>query len=98
MSEPEQSETPRTDAISAMFFSLERLLQAETLARELERENQRLQKDVNDLNNLLRHVGWGQGEIDSSASIVEDMEKLEKENQRLREELSTELRGGGVKE
>lgn len=55
---------------------------------ELTSENQRLQKDVNDLNNLLRHVGWGQGEIDSSASIVEDMEKLEKENQRLREQVS----------
>lgn len=39
-------------------------------------EIERLTGDVNSLNNLLRHVGWGQGEIDSSATIAEELDEL----------------------
>lgn len=34
--------------------------------------------ETNQLNNLLRAVGWGQGEIDSAACIEEENEKLRK--------------------
>ena len=40
-------------------------------------------KDTNDLNNLLRAVGWGQGEIDSAACTEEENEKLRAEVERL---------------
>ena len=39
-------------------------------------KNERLQKDRDDLNRLLRDIGWGQGEIDSSATIAEENERL----------------------
>lgn len=45
----------------------------------LRAENAALQKDINDLNNLLRAAGWGQGEIDSGACIEEENEKLRAE-------------------
>ena len=35
-------------------------------------------KAIRDLNNLLRHVGWGQGEIDSAATVVEELQQVRK--------------------
>lgn len=43
---------------------------------ELAEERDRLAKDVNELNALLREVGWGQGEIDSAATVAEENESL----------------------
>lgn len=43
---------------------------------ELEEELEASRKNCNDLNNLLRSVGWGQGEIDSAAVVEEENEKL----------------------
>lgn len=37
-----------------------------------------LKAEVNELNALLRGVGWGQGEIDSSATFAEDYERLQR--------------------
>lgn len=49
----------------------------ETGLRIIAKKDERIAKleaDVNSLNNLLRQVGWGQGEIDSSATIAEESE------------------------
>ena len=34
------------------------------------------EREIERLNNLLRAVGWGQGEIDSAATIAEENERL----------------------
>lgn len=40
---------------------------------------EKAEAEVNQLNNLLREVGWGQGEIDSAATIAEENDKLRAE-------------------
>lgn len=55
-------------------------------------EIRRLRAEVESLNSLLREVGWGQGEIDSSATIAEENERLREEVERLRKELESEKR------
>jgi len=47
---------------------------ASELLHEARSELAAAKKDVNDLNNLLREAGWGQGEIDSAAVLCEEME------------------------
>lgn len=47
---------------------------------------EKAEAEVNQLNNLLREVGWGQGEIDSAATIAEENDKLRAELERLRED------------
>lgn len=47
------------------------------LCRKLERERDEARRERNELNNLLRSVGWGQGEIDSAATIAEENDKLQ---------------------
>lgn len=47
----------------------------------------RKQKDINDLNNLLRAAGWGQGEIDSAVCVEEENEKLRAECARLKAQI-----------
>jgi len=46
-----------------------------------------LQTEVTELNQVLRDAGWGQGEIDSAASVDAHVEGLEAEATRLREVL-----------
>ena len=61
---------------------------------EREEMVERLNKDVNDLNNLLRAAGWGQGEIDSAACVIE---KAESEVERVVERYSHSLNDGLMK-
>ncbi len=50
-----------------------------------------LKQDVNKLNNLLRSVGWGQGEIDSSATIAEESEAKDRRIAQLEAEAVSDL-------
>jgi len=53
---------------------------------EAQRERDEARKERNELNNLLRLVGWGQGEIDSAAAIAEENDVLIAERDRLQHE------------
>src|SRR4051812_734489 len=46
-------------------------------------ERDQARRAVDALNMLLREVGWGQGEIDSAATIAEDNDKLRAERDAL---------------
>lgn len=56
-------------------------------ARQLETELNEAKSQVNELNSLLRHVGWGQGEIDSASSLVMELEESQAREAQLREAL-----------
>ena len=47
-----------------------------------------LRAECNNLNNLLRAVGWGQGEIDSAACVEEENEKLRAERDQLLQQVA----------
>jgi hypothetical protein len=56
---------------------LYKIADAHNVALTAERQRaEQAGKEVNELNNLLREVGWGQGEIDSAATIAEENESL----------------------
>lgn len=54
------------------------------LIARLERRAIKAEREVNELNNILRAAGWGQGEIDSAAEMLY---KLETENRELKHQL-----------
>tara|TARA_R110000868_G_scaffold260336_1_gene518513 strand:+ start:1174 stop:2049 length:876 start_codon:yes stop_codon:yes gene_type:complete len=60
------------------------LSQAIARAERAEAELTIAKRDTNNLNNLLRAVGWGQGEIDSAACVEEENGKLRAEVERLK--------------
>ncbi len=72
--------TPRTDEASGPSS----LLVDRDFARQLETELREAKSQVNDLNNLLRHAGWGQGEIDSASSLVMELEESQAREAQLR--------------
>ena len=47
-------------------------------------EIERLRKDIESLNQMLRDTGYGQGQIDAYAAQCEEIERLRKENKLLR--------------
>jgi len=69
------------------YGDVQRFIEAETEA--LRAKVEALEKDVEQLNNVLRQAGWGQGEIDSVAYTFDKMAKantaLVAERDRLKE-------------
>lgn len=96
------SKTPRTDeaARQGCYFTTgeyastcgKQIVHID-FARQLETELNEAKSQVNDLNNLLRHAGWGQGEIDSASSLVMELEESNAKCDRLAAELAEAVCG-----
>lgn len=89
-----KSETPRTDAIwDARLYVNPHLCNAVEETKLIELELNEAKSQVNDLNNLLRHAGWGQGEIDSASSLVMELEESNAKCDKLAAELAEAVCG-----
>lgn len=93
------TKTPETDAKKWMAARYSENVYVEVVDADfgckLERERDEARKERNELNNLLRSVGWGQGEIDSAASFAEENDALIAERDQLRkvcDELAKQLK------
>lgn len=65
---------------------------AQTILNQ-QREIEKLKAEVNQLNGILRHAGWGQGEIDSAAHAEETIAQLKADLERCRQELGEARQG-----
>jgi len=63
---------PYQDCIAILSNEIQLAINTSTEA--LAKENAELRQSVHELNETLRRAGWGQGEIDSSYSIYEELE------------------------
>jgi hypothetical protein len=84
----EASKLKPEDIVAVIANGIDQAVKAACAQKDQEIE--RLKKDVNDLNRLLRSVGWGQGEIDSSATIAEESEAKDQRIAELEAEVSNE--------
>lgn len=65
----------------------------EPCSMRLKKQLDEVKSQVNDLNNLLRHAGWGQGEIDSASSLVMELDDSNSKCDRLAAELAEAVCG-----